>query len=77
MTTRAAASADTSATVFAVAGHLMTSAARLTVTARLESAAALHDAALAEIELEAVRLRAVVATERAALARLRRKGAAA
>ncbi len=58
--------------VSASASALVGAATRLHMTERLTGAEALFEAALAEVELEAARLRALVATERARLARLAR-----
>lgn len=59
--------------VFDITARLMRPAAVLAVADRLEGAASSYDAALDEIALEAARLRAVVASEKAAIARLRRR----
>lgn len=61
--------------VFEIAGRLAGAAARLTIADRLDGAAAALDHVLDDLAFEAARLRAVVAIERAGLARLRRPAA--
>lgn len=64
--------APLAAAVSSSATALVGAATRLYMTERLTGAETLFEAALAEVELEAARLRALVATERARLARLAR-----
>lgn len=65
---------DLPSSVSAAAAAVFVAASELAITDRLAGAEARHAALLDEIDLEAARLRALVATERASLARLRRKG---
>ncbi len=64
--------APLAAGVSASVSALVAAAARLTMSERLTGAEQIFEAAIAEVELEAARLRALVATERACLARLTR-----